>query len=146
MNKSHDFTVSPEDELGFAAGEGNLEEVCRLLDAGANPNWFDELGWTALHHAVKGGHIDLVRLLLSRGANVNAHDERVLGETALGLVAQTCSAEMARVLVKAGANPTIPGWVNRTALDRARQRKRGDGPEVYKILVEASQRWRPGIR
>jgi ankyrin repeat protein len=143
---SDEFKLSPEEDLGLAAAKGQFDEVKRLLDAGADPNWLDELGWTALHHAVDARHIGVARLLLSRGADANAHNERMAGETPLGLVAQTCSAEMARILVRAGANPTIPGGVNLTALDRARARKRGDGPEVYRVLVEAAQRWRPGIR
>ena len=30
---------------------------------------------TALHGAVQGGHVEVVRLLLDRGANIEAKDE-----------------------------------------------------------------------
>ena len=32
-------------------------------------------GWTALHCAARGGHTELARLLLDRGADVNSQDK-----------------------------------------------------------------------
>ena len=32
-------------------------------------------GWTALHCAARGGHTELARLLLDRGADVNSKDK-----------------------------------------------------------------------
>ena len=32
-------------------------------------------GWTALHYAARGGHIEVARLLLDRGADVNSKNE-----------------------------------------------------------------------
>jgi hypothetical protein len=40
---------------------------------------------------------------------------------------------------KIQTNPTIPGWMQLTALDRARKRKRGDGPGVYELLMRAAE-------
>ena len=64
-------------KLVMAAQFGREDEVKRLLDAGADPNGKEEgTGWTALHyaahHAKQGGYPEIVRLLVERGADVNA--------------------------------------------------------------------------
>jgi ankyrin repeat protein len=78
--------------------------------------------------------------LLSVGANVNAYDEGRIGETPLGAVAESCSYEMAKLLVDAGANPAIKGWMGLTAIYRAKQRKKTEGQSVYDLLIETAKR------
>jgi ankyrin repeat protein len=127
-----------EEELRQAAAAGQLDTIERLLRAGCNPNAFDELGVAALHHAAKHEALEVVALLLSRGADVNAHDEQQIGETPLGEVAATCSLALATLLIQAGANPTLPGGMQQTALGRSARRKRGDGPAVHRLLLAAA--------
>jgi len=134
--------VLRRERLHFAAQDGDIAEVARLLNEGHEPNVFDELGKTPLHYAAKHGHTAVMRLLLASGANVNAHDERVIGDTVLGEVASNCSFEVAKILVDAGANPTIPGWMMLTALDRSEERKKSEGVRVHQLLVQAARRFR----
>jgi hypothetical protein len=55
--------------LMIAAREGSLEAAAFLIENGANVNaLMDADEDTPLTHAVWGGHLDVVRLLLSRGA------------------------------------------------------------------------------
>lgn len=136
----------PEEDLRSAASTGHAERVRQLLQSGVDPNTFDESGLSALHHAADKEHLYVVALLLDHGADVNAQDARRLGNTPLGEVASTCSLAMAELLLKAGANPTLRGWMQLSALDRSRGRKRGDGPRVHELLVRAAQRWEPGVR
>ncbi len=59
------------------AEDGKVEKLRAMLDkdpALVNKKW--EYGWTALHRACMFGHTDVVRLLIERGANVNAKDVR----------------------------------------------------------------------
>ena len=128
------------EQLHFAASDGDLETVKRLLQHGADPNAFDDLGWTPLIHAAKRGHLDVVKCLLAAGAKVDARDEARAGNTALAEVVAECSLEMAKTLIDAGADPRIPGWMQLTALDRAKKRQRGDGPAVYRLLSEAAKK------
>ena len=130
------------EELHFAAQGGGVAEVTRLLNEGHSPNVFDELGKTPLHYAAALGHLDVMRLLLASGADVNAHDERVIGNTVLRDVASNCSFDVAKILVDAGADPTIPGWMMLTTLDKSEERKKPEGVRVHQLLLQAARRFR----
>jgi ankyrin repeat protein len=127
------------EQLHFAAQDGDLARLQELVARGYPVNAFDDLGKTPLHYAAKNEHDDAVLFLIRSGADVNAHDQSVIGHTPLGEVAGNCSLRMARLLVEAGADPTIPGWMQLTALHRAQDRKRGDGPQVYELLQRAAR-------
>ena len=55
-----------------------LHRVSVLLDYGASLDDRGRFGLTALHYAVRGGKVPLIKLLLARGANANALDENGL--------------------------------------------------------------------
>src|SRR2546425_4286027 len=112
------------EQMHDAAQCGDLVRVRELLNHGYPVNRFDSLGRTPLHYAAAGEHFDVVLLLLSSGADVNARDEQVIGNTPLADIVDHCSVAMARQLIEAGADPSIPGWMKLTALDRAEMRKR----------------------
>ena len=62
-----------EEALRIALQQTDAAKVRALVDAGANVNARDVLGGTALHVAVNFvGDVGVVRLLLDRGAQVNA--------------------------------------------------------------------------
>jgi hypothetical protein len=59
----------------------DVEPVQKLIKAGANINYQDEFGSTALIHAASGGHYNVAKFLIERGANINHKDN--YGQTAL---------------------------------------------------------------
>jgi len=61
-------------QLMYLAHEGSVEGIRELLDGGADPNFRDSDGRTALHIAACEGHRDVVRILLSWKANIDARD------------------------------------------------------------------------
>jgi hypothetical protein len=122
------------EELHFAAMDGDLARAQYAIANGAPLDRFDETGLTPLHHAARGEHLDAMDLLIRFGADVNAHDESTIGNTPLAEVAGNCSLAVAQKLVAAGADPTIRGWMQLNALDRAAKRQRGDGQAVYELL------------
>lgn len=105
----------------------------------ANPGMLDafdpDLSWTALAYAARNGDVDMVRYLIERGANVDAHDAARAGETALYEAVSCGHFEVARLLVEHGADPNIPGFMQHTALGVARRRIRA--PEFYELLSNA---------
>ena len=132
------------DRLRDAARNGDLGKVMKLLKDGYPINAFDDcLSWTPLHYAAKYEHLPVVRYLIKAGADINIREEEKIGDTVLASVAQTCSLEMATILVKAGADPTIPGWMGNTALDRSMRRKKPEGLQVHKLLCDATKRRHP---
>ena len=136
--------VLKREELHFAAADGDLERVKQLLQDGRDANAFDDLGKTPLHYAAERGHLDVMRSLLASGADVNAHDERVIGNTVLRDIASNCCFEVAKLLIDAGADPTIPGGMLLTALDKSQERKQPEGVRVHQLLENAARRFRPG--
>ncbi|HEX6213439.1 MAG TPA: ankyrin repeat domain-containing protein, partial [Vicinamibacterales bacterium] len=57
-----------------AARSGDRAKVAALLDAGVGVNTANRYGVSALGFAAERGHVDIVRLLVGRGADVNAVD------------------------------------------------------------------------
>ncbi len=63
-----------------AVTQGDVERVESILDADAElANQRDEAGATPLHYAALNGHREIARLLLERGAEMNAADSRFGG-------------------------------------------------------------------
>ncbi|KAG2449821.1 hypothetical protein HYH02_005344 [Chlamydomonas schloesseri] len=91
----------------FASGDGNLELIQALLDAGATPNapFFEDD--TILTAAVDGGNPALVATLLAAGANPN--QTNTAGAVPLQLAVSKGHTELVRLLLDAGASPHIPG-------------------------------------
>ena len=60
----------------YACGYGSAEVAGYLLERGIDPGLRNAEGRTGLHWAAYGAHVDVVKLLLHRGAPVHAQDER----------------------------------------------------------------------
>eukprot|EP00731_Ephydatia_muelleri_P020604 Em0013g331a len=91
-----------EEKLRDAAGVGNVEEIVRLLDLGADIDASDGDGGTALMMASVAGHMECVQVLLDKGADVNMQD--MWGGTALMMASQAVHMECVQVLLDKGAD------------------------------------------
>lgn len=93
--------------LMFLAKEGDLKGIEELLDEGADANFSDIDGRTALHIAACQGHTDVVELLLRRGANVDPMDR--WGSTPLADAIYYKNQDVIKLLEKHGAKlPVAP--------------------------------------
>lgn len=100
-------------DMAEAAVLGRSDEVARLLDAGAGIDDKTRDGFTALHYAAFFGHPALARLLVDRGADVDACATNDMQVTPLHSAAAGGHREVALLLVGAGANVTAVqrhGW------------------------------------
>ena len=75
--KLNSFSSLPEDddelhlpELVYWSSLGDVEQVALLLEDGIDPNQTDEEGYSALQAAAENDHLAVVKLLVSKGANV----------------------------------------------------------------------------
>jgi hypothetical protein len=65
-----DMKKLPTLPLHLAAYEGRLEDAARLIDDGFGVDNYDrEHGWTPIFYACCAGHLEMVKLLIERGAN-----------------------------------------------------------------------------
>jgi len=137
------FVVSPalntmdmallDQQLLVAAEEGNSERIVELLDAGANIEATNILGWTALHIAASKGHEICVEMLLSHGASIEATNNN--GDTALHLAAFKGHEICVELLLSYGANVDAITNAGDTALRLAAR---------HKEIVEMINKW-PGF-
>jgi ankyrin repeat protein len=129
--------LPPEDRLSLfeAAAFGAVERLRAILDADpARVAALSDDGFTALHLAVFGEQEDAARLLLERGADVNALSTGAIAKVRpLGTAAFVRSTRMARLLLDAGADVNGEGEGGFTALDTAVQN--GD-EEMIALLLE----------
>ena len=93
--------------LALAAQCGRTDVVGVLLDAGEDPNRFNPPGTHAhtppLHQAVAAGHLDVVKLLIDRGAQLDTRDTIHQG-TPLGWATHCNQPEIAEYLRTRGAS------------------------------------------
>ncbi len=99
--------------MHFAAGQGNLAEMKKLLRAGVNVNAEDARSATALVVATIFGKKEAVNLLLKAGAMVN--DKCYEGQTALHIALDRKQYDIARTLVQEGADPKLKTWKDLSA-------------------------------
>ena len=103
-----------EKSLIDAAEEGDIEKVKEILaqnseiDINAQEDGWD--GFTALHYASEGGYIELVKLLLKTGAEVDCVSD-LNSTTSLELALYKGRDEVAMLLIESGADD-LPGMVN----------------------------------
>ncbi|MFC7441139.1 ankyrin repeat domain-containing protein [Laceyella putida] len=112
----------PNEAIVSAARSGELDQVRRLIEAGANVNAADEQGYTALHVAVSKESLPMVRLLVEAGADVNAADHK--GNTPLHRLFTFCRSmermkEIYLYMIQSGADPTRVNHEGRTLLHMA---------------------------
>ncbi|KAM0873686.1 hypothetical protein ACQ4PT_037892 [Festuca glaucescens] len=87
-----------------AMARQNVELVRYFLDQGADTEKLDTEGRTLLHFASKVGNYEIVKLLLLKGAHVNAIN---LGGTALHVAASSGLDDIVKILLDHGADHNI---------------------------------------
>ena len=108
-------TAADETALMMAALRGNVDWIARLLERGAALN---RPGWTPLHYAATGPSTAAVKLLLDRGAQINAASPN--RSTPLMMAARYGPSESAELLLARGADARLRNDKSLSAADFAR--------------------------
>lgn len=137
--KVEERNAKDESALMLAALRGNLPAARALIALDADVN---KTGWTPLHYAATCTTPDakaMVALLLEEHAYIDAASPN--GTTPLMMAVRYGAADVARLLVDEGADPTLKNELGLTALDFARQADRAD---MVELLTQAVRRRQPG--
>lgn len=118
--------------LMIASFQGNLPAVQALLARGAQVN---REGWTPLHYAATNGHDDVVRLLIEKGARLDARSPN--NTTPMMMAAWRGHIYTVKVLLDAGADATLKNDHGMTAIDFARS---ADHQDIVEGLTWRLQR------
>jgi ankyrin repeat protein len=107
--------------VGLAAFFGRSSTARMLVDAGADVSAVarNEMKVQPLHAAAAAKEIDIVRMLLERGADPNARQQ--VGYTALMECARGGRDDMVSLLLAHGADPTLQTDDGKSASDLARE-------------------------
>jgi len=130
---------------GTVNGEGEddaqVSEVLKLLlDAGADPDGQDGDGWRPLMAAAYGGFPASVRLLLDRGAAVNARcdcpNSGFGGATALLMAVKKRAPQSVEALLGKGADVSLGDEAGQTALTLSMREEHGgeNGRRVFELV------------
>ncbi len=103
--KERKFNINSQDDFGctaliYAAYQGNLDIVRKLIEHGANVNLSDKRKKTPLHYAVSSNDFDIVSFLIETGAETNMQDES--GSTPLIYAAHNSNLPIVRALIIKG--------------------------------------------
>ncbi len=119
--------------LQWAVYEGRLDDVRRLIKAGADVDARNDFGASAMSLAAAAGDAAVLRELLEAGADPESPNAE--GQTALMAVARTGRVDAARELLKAGARvDAVERWGGQTALMWAASQKQ---PDMVRVLIRA---------
>ncbi|MCA9790275.1 MAG: ankyrin repeat domain-containing protein [Candidatus Eremiobacteraeota bacterium] len=107
--------AEPRQEFFMAVQQGQTAQADRLLEA--HPDFLEAQLFDGLHPLFQASHLDrleMVNLLLARGAKVNATTRR--GSTALHAAANRGSETILALLLENGADPNIRNGRGQTPL------------------------------
>ena len=127
-------TVKDESPLMIAALKGHLELVKKLIDRGADIN---KTGWAPLHYAATTGQLAIMQLLLDQNAYIDAESPN--GTTPLMMAAHYGTPEAVKLLLAAGADPSLKNQLGMTAIDFANRANREDSADLIAASLKSSK-------
>ena len=117
--------------LLIASAIGDNYTVRRFIHNGAEVNYINKMGETALHFAVFNQDTSVLRTLIREWADLNIKDRD--GNTALNKAIEHKRWSVAKILIQKGANLNIKDSKGNTALHKAIKHKRWS---VVKWLIQ----------
>jgi uncharacterized protein len=126
--------AADESPLMLASLKGQARLVQKLIDKGADVN---KPGWAPLHYAATRGHLEVMNILLENHAYIDASSPN--GSTPLMMAALYGTPSAVKLLLEAGADPTIKNALGLTAIDFAYRDNRAESAEIIAAFVRGRQ-------
>ncbi|XP_011307128.1 tonsoku-like protein [Fopius arisanus] len=121
-------TSHGEMPLQVACIDGDKKKVAELLKQGHPVNCRDYCGWTPLHEAANHGFLEIVKLLVNYGVNINDRGGHQCGKLTPLHDAATCGhIDVVDFLIEKGADPRLKTAKGDTVLDCLEEWKRRVG-------------------
>jgi len=126
------FAQQPGKSLNQAVVDGDIDRVKSLISEGADLNPKKNImGWTLLQTAIQNRRTEIVTLLIDKGADIKAKDNR--GRTPLHFAAETGQKEVVEQLIAKGAEINVTDGRADNALSLA---KKNNNKEIIDLLVK----------
>jgi ankyrin repeat protein len=127
---------SPKDEspLMLASFRGHTDLVRKLIARDADVN---KPGWTPLHYAATGAHLEIMKILLKEHAYINAESPNKT--TPLMMAAEYGSTDAVKFLLEEGADPLMRNELGLSAVDFAMRANRKDAADLIGAAVRNLQ-------
>ena len=97
----------------------------------------NKTGWTPLHYAATNGHLPVIELLLENHAYIDAESPN--GTTPLMMAAHYGTPAAVKLLLDSGADPTLKNQLGLTALDFAFRGERKDAAALIAAAVRSAR-------
>jgi len=127
-------SAKDESPLMIASLKGETEIVRKLIARDAAVN---KPGWAPLHYAATRGHLDIMQILLDDYAFIDAESPNKT--TPLMMAAKYGSTAAVKLLLDAGADPTMRNELGLSAVDFALQSERKDAADLIAAAIRKSQ-------
>jgi hypothetical protein len=127
-------TAADESPLMMASLKGHLEIVKKLIARDADVN---KPGWAPLHYAATNGHLAVMELLLEHHAFIDAESPN--GTTPLMMAAHYGTPAAVKLLLEAGADPSMKNQLGLSAIDFAHRAGRRDAADLIAARVRNAQ-------
>jgi ankyrin repeat protein len=111
-----------ETALAISSFNGNKEIVELLLQNGADPNVFDDMGIAPIIGAARTNRAEIIEMLIKNKADIKIKTKNG-EETALHYAAEFNSGDAAKILLANGADKTAKTTSGKTPLDIAKDKK-----------------------
>ena len=111
-----------ETALAISSFNGKKEIAEMLLQKGADPNVYDDMGIAPIIGAARQNQSEIIEMLIKNKANVNISSKNG-EETALHYAAEYNSGDAAKILLANGADKNAKNSSGKTPLDVAKEKK-----------------------
>jgi len=119
-----------ENALNIAAFGGKKELSELLIKNGADVNFKDVYGITALHSAARTNHPDIIELLIKNKADVNIKNKS--DETPLYYASEFNNPDCVKILLTNNADKNAKSTSGKAALEIAKDKKNDKGLDLLK--------------